>query len=124
MKKAIKFIDLFMNKLVKEAMTLMAFLLILTFGLIVVTVLWNGDGLAGKIILISTGVFLVGTRAVETYFKIKDEKLDKKLNEAIDKHISLLLELKALRRTKESKDIHKLFWDYMHKDKEEVNGKE
>jgi hypothetical protein len=124
MKKVFKFIDQFLDKLIKEAIFLIVFLFILTFGVIVVTVLWNNDGLTGKVILIVACVWLIGTSFVGTVLKFKNEKLDKELNEAVGRHIDLLSELTALHRTKDFQDMQERFWGYMHKDKEEINGKE
>jgi hypothetical protein len=104
-------------------MTFGLFLLISTFGVIVVTSVW-GYGLAGKIILIIAGVYLIGASAVKSYFKVTSKKQYKKLTEAAGHYKEFHLELDKIMTKKKSQNIHWLFWNYLKaSEKENENDK-
>lgn len=120
MKKIFKFFDLFLKKLTGEVFTILFFLLLFVFGIIVVTALWSHD-LIGKIALIIAGIYLIGSSAVESYFKVTNEKLDKDLSEAIDRSKELHTELEKLMNKKKFQNMRWRFYEYL---KEDANGKE
>jgi hypothetical protein len=82
--KIFNFLDHFLTKLVEETVSILRYVFFFVFGGLAVQILWK-TGTFTRVVLIFFGLMLITVSATTTYCKLKQNELDKQLEEAANK---------------------------------------